>query len=114
MIFLGQLWKNWKNSRYSKLKNRDFERNEWKYGKLKKWIIPDEGVEGNIEDQDSGYVLGLSGNMVILEEKNASAIDNQIWLRSKANSKGFFLVKNPATGKVLTVLNKDTLTIRGM
>ena len=44
MIFLGQLWKNWKNSRYSKLKNRDFERNKWKYGKLKKWIIPDEGV----------------------------------------------------------------------
>ena len=115
--FLGQQWNHLKHSK--QLVNKNIGR-EWKYGK-KKWIIADEGTEGTIEDQDSGYVLGLvensntnAGTMVILQEKNASTIGTQTWLRTKANSEGFFLITNPATGKVLTALNKDNITIRGM
>ena len=75
----------------------------------KLWNLPSEGYEGHIEDQASGDVLGLwndataLGTMVGLEPKDQPLSDEQKWVRGIADVNGWFRLKNPCTGKVLSV-----------
>ena len=49
----------------------------------------------------------------ILKRKENTSVDSQIWIRSKANSTGFFTLKNKATGKLLTLTTSSRVTIAG-
>ena len=50
---------------------------------------------------------------VKLKLKENTSVDSQIWIRSKANIKGFFTLKNKATGKLLTAATSSQVTIAG-
>ena len=50
----------------------------------------------------------------ILKPKGNTSVNSQTWIRSKANSKGFFTLKNKATGKFLTLSSTSSgVTIAG-
>ena len=49
----------------------------------------------------------------ILKPKENTSVNSQVWIRSKANSKGFFTLKNKATGKLLTLTTSTRVTIAG-
>ena len=48
-----------------------------------------------------------------LKLKENTSVDSQIWMRSKANIKGFFTLKNKANGKLLTAATSSQVTIAG-
>ena len=84
------------------------------------WTLTAEESEGNIEDQLSGKVLGLLNNgteigtMVILESKKRSVCsEGQKWLRDVANEGGWFRLKNPLSGRVLTAQDQTIISITG-
>ena len=115
------------------LKNRikHFQGQQWKYngGKLENlagiwastanWELPSEGSTGKIKNVDRNMVLGaehnamVTGTKVIMEEmvKNSAG---QLWKIGDANSSGYFNITNPSSGKVLTAVATDKLTIEGM
>ena len=77
------------------------------------WSLPNEEGNGNIES--SGQVLGLRqkkdcsyGNVVKLQDRGEgfsgcnTTSDSEMWLRTKKDDLGFFLLQNLATGKYLT------------
>ena len=51
-------------------------------------------------------------NEVTLKGKNDTKADILTWLRGPANDEGFFTLKNPSSGKLLTRVNNDTLMIK--
>ena len=51
-------------------------------------------------------VLTISHDFEVTEEI-FSYKDDQMWKRKTANSNGYFILKNPATGKLLTAKFKD-------
>ena len=77
-----------------KLENRSIE--NWKYQDLT-WNLPDEGTEGNIEDQTSGKVLGIQNDEIVLEDKEVPLSDRQKWLRGTNDEDGWFSMKKPLT-----------------
>ena len=84
------------------------------------WTITAEGSEGNIEEQSSGKVLGLLndstdiGTTVVLESKKRSvSSDGQKWLRDIADVNGWFRLKNPLSGRVLTAQSSTVTAIAG-
>ena len=86
----------------------------------KAWTLTAEGSEGNIEDQLSGKVLGLLNNgteigtPVILESKKRSVCsEGQKWLRDAADEGGWFRLKNPLSGRVLTAQDQTIISIAG-
>ena len=85
----------------------------------KSWKIPTEGYDGQIEDQDSGEVLGLwndatvLGTMVGLEPKDQPLSDEQKWVRGIADADGWFRLKNPCSGRVLSVQTFSCVIIAG-
>ena len=86
----------------------------------KAWTLTAEGSEGNIEDQLSGKVLGLLNNgteigtLVILESKKRSVCsEGQKWLRDAADEGGWFRLKNPLSGRVLTAQDQTIISITG-
>ena len=86
----------------------------------KAWTLTAEGSEGNIEDQLSGKVLGLLNNgteigtPVILESKKRSVCsEGQKWLRDAADEGGWFRLKNPLSGRVLTAQDQTIISITG-
>ena len=86
----------------------------------KAWTLTAEGSEGNIEDQLSGKVLGLLnngteiGSHVILESKKRSVCsEGQKWLRDAADEGGWFRLKNPLSGRVLTAQDQTIISITG-
>ena len=89
----------------------------WKY--KSKMIVPNQLAEGFIEHKDSGLVLGIDKGQtdvevnVILEEKLIPTNKNQQWFRGMADSKGWFTLTDPISGKVLTLSNQDNMTISG-
>ena len=91
----------------------------WMY-QNKAWSIPSECYDGNIEDQDSGDVLGLlddataHGSKVVLEDKARTLIDGQRWVRGVADKTGWFKLKNPFSGRVLTSQTPSILIISGI
>ena len=90
----------------------------WMY-QDKEWHIPAESYDGGIEDQDSGDVLGLldnatvHGSKVDLQDKMRSLSEGQRWTRGIADRSGWFKLKNPLSGRVLTAQTSSTLTISG-
>ena len=86
----------------------------------KAWNIPAESYNGGIEDQGSGVVLGLldnatvHGSMVDLQDKMRSLSESQRWTRGLADRSGWFKLKNPISGRVLTAQTSSTLTISGI
>ena len=91
----------------------------WMY-QDKAWNIPAESYDGGIENQDSGDVLGLldnatiHGSMVDLQDKMRSLSESQRWTRDIADRSGWFKLKNPLSGKVLTAPTSSILTISGI
>ena len=84
------------------------------------WTITAEGLVGNIEEQSSGKVLGLLndgvdiGTSVILESKKRSVCsEGQKWLRSVADEHGWFRLKNPLSGRVLTSQSSSIIALTG-
>ena len=84
------------------------------------WTITAEGSVGNIEDQSSGKVLGLlndgkdMGTLVILESKKRSLCsEGQKWLRDMNDENGWFRLKNPLSGKVLTAQTSSIIALTG-
>ena len=93
---------------------------EWMYQE-KSWTITAEGSEGNIEDQLSGQVLGLVndvtdiGTLVVLESKKRSVCsEGQKWLRDVEDMNGWFRLRNPLSGKVLTAQTSTITALAGM
>ena len=86
----------------------------------KAWTLTAEESEGNIEDQSSGKVLGLLndgteiGTLVVLESKKRSVCsEGQKWLRDAADEGGWFRLKNPLSGRVLTAQDQTIISIAG-
>ena len=52
-------------------------------------------------------------NEANLKPKENTSVNSQTWIRSKANSKGFFTLENKATGKLLTLTTSSQVTIAG-
>ena len=111
--FVGQLWKL---TNEMKLINKN---GNWMHDNLA-WTITAEGSEGNIEEQSSGKVLGLLndatdiGTPVGLESKKRSvSSDGQKWLRDIADVNGWFRLKNPLSGRVLTAQSSTVIAIAG-
>ena len=73
-MFLDQLWKYDSATKILENKNGD-----WMH-LSNTWILPAEGAEGNIKDDSTGQVLGLSndttasGTEVVLEAKDISTL----------------------------------------
>ena len=68
-------------------------------------------------DKGTSKVLGLfvldstiDGTKVLLENSDKSA--EQMWYRSVSNSKGYFTLKNPMTGKFLTASSPKTTSMK--
>ena len=90
---------------------------------INKWIIPNEGETGYIEDIDSGSVLGLlddststtttGDKIVVFVTKDDTFPDGQNWSRGKTDSNGYFTLQNPTTKKFLTASSSDSLKIKG-
>ena len=108
----GQLW------RFTTEMNLMNKNGSWMY-QDKVWNIPAESYNGGIEDQDSGDVLGLlddatvHGSKVDLQDKMRSLSESQRWTRGTADRSGWFKLKNPLSGRVLTAQTSSTLTISG-
>ena len=89
------------------------------------YSLPNEEQNGNIESTDK--VLSLKqkqdcsyGKRVKLQERGKSSRsgcnstnESEMWLRTKADDEGFFLLKNLATGKYLTANNDDKFIVTG-
>ena len=89
------------------------------------YSLPNEEQNGNIESTDK--VLSLKqkrdcsyGKIVKLQERGKSSRsgcnstnESEMWLRTKADEEGFFLLKNLATGKYLTANNDDKFIVTG-
>jgi len=94
------------------------------------WELPSEGSTGKIKNVDRNMVLGkvlveptlvlgvehnamVTGTKVIMEEmvKNSAG---QLWKIGDANSSGYFNITNPSSGKVLTAVATDKLTIEDL
>ena len=113
-IFPGQ---RWKFNDDMKLMNKN---SNWLYQE-NSWTITAEGSEGNIEDQSSGKVLGLFNNntelgtMVVLEPKKRSvSSEGQKWLRDLADESGWFRLRNPLSGRVLTAQTPTITALAGI
>ena len=79
--------------------------------------LPVEGAKGYIEALDD-EVLGVVDlnnpySEVKLEAKIIPISEEQNWHRGNANENGWFLLKNPHTGKVLTKVGNSYTTIDG-
>ena len=68
----------------------------------------------------SGNVLGINvdpadkyGNKIQLQPKNESSSDGQKWVREQDVGNGWFPLKNPNSGKILSALNESSLVARG-
>ena len=77
---------------------------EWKYQDIK-WVIPDEDTEGCVEDQDSGKVLTILDDKIVLEDKDEPLSDRQKWFRGVKDGDGWFSLKKPLT---YTIPDEDT------
>ena len=113
LVLIGQLWKL---NDDMKLINKN---GNWIY-QDNTWTITAEGSVGNIEDQSSGKVLGLLndgkdvGTLVILESKKRSLCsEGQKWLRDMNDENGWFRLKNPLSGKVLTAQTSSIIALTG-
>ena len=86
---------------------------------INKWIIPNEGETGYVEDIDSGSILGLidttaaGDKTVAFVVKDDTLTDGQNWSRGTTDSNGYFTLQNPATKKFLTATSSDSLWIKG-
>ena len=93
----------------------------------KTWSFPNEESNGHIES--SGEVLGLRqkkdctyGNFVKLQKRGTKSVGcnatsgSELWLRTKADDLGYFLLQNLASGKYLTATThkKKNLIVTGM
>jgi len=88
--------------------------------------LPKEEQNGNIES--SNKVLSLKqkrdcsyGTLVKLQERGRSSRENcnstnnsEMWLRAKADDKGFFQLQHLTTGKYLTARSNDKFDVSGM
>ena len=89
---------------------------KWKFTE-KTWFIPEEQSHGSINDYSTGLVLGDMGDgtdSVVLQEQSNPLSDGQIWTRSTYDEDGFFTLKNPSSGRVLTSSSITSITAKGM
>ena len=60
--------------------------------------------------------MGLNvpaGNEIQLQPKNESSSDGQKWVREQDVGNGWFPLKNPNSGKILSAINESSLVARG-
>ena len=81
------------------------------------WVIPTVGTPGTIQNTVKGASGYLSvnentdaGSVVVEEELDSSDVGQQ-WETSANDGSGFFTLKNPNSGLVLTMKTANTLTI---
>ena len=70
------------------------------------WTIPTEDKEDYIkvtQGLNSGKVLAVSGEDVVLEDITENSKSSHLWIKGSENSDGYFSLKNKETGKYLTV-----------
>ena len=68
--------------------------------------IPTEDKEDYIkvtQGLNSGKVLTISGEDVVLEDIAENSKSSQMWIKGSENSDGYFSLKNKKSGKFLTV-----------
>ena len=70
-----------------------------------KWSLPDEDTEGYVEDQDTGKVLTILDDKIVLEDKDEPLSDRQKWFRGVKDGDGWFSLKKPLT---YTIPDEDT------
>ena len=87
-----------------------------------KWLrdMNDENGWFRLKNPLSGKVLGLMndgkdmGTLVVLESKKRSLCsEGQKWLRDMNDENGWFRLKNPLSGKVLTAQTTSTIALTG-
>ena len=68
----------------------------------------------------SGNVYGINvdpadtnGNEIQLQPKDESSSDGQKWVREQVDGNGWFPLKNPNSGKILSAINESSLVARG-
>ena len=54
-----------------------------------------------------------NGNEIQLQPKDESSSDGQKWVREQDVGNGWFPLKNPNSGKILSALNESSLVARG-
>ena len=66
------------------------------------FTIPDEGVEGYIEEKGTSKVLGIVADSMNVElQTKIEENENQMWKRSAGDANGWFSFTNEKSGKVL-------------
>lgn len=55
----------------------------------------------------------IKGTKVILETRDEQKRVGQEWFRSKLDSKGWFTLNNPISGRYLTAINSNSTAITG-
>ena len=82
------------------------------------WTIPTEDKEDYIkvtQDLNSGKVLAVDGEDVVLDDKAVKSTSSQLWIKGPKNSDDYFWLKHKETGKFLTLafhkLNGDKTTL---
>ena len=53
------------------------------------------------------------GNKIQLQPKDESSSDGQKWVRDQDVGNGWFPLKNPNSGKILSAINDSSLVARG-
>ena len=83
-----------------------------------KWQLPDGGKTGTVANTNSAKYLSVNyatdpGSEVV-EEALDTDDPGQQWQRSAEDSSGYFTLKNTKSGKFLTAVSADKLTIESM
>ena len=100
VLFTAQLWRLTNESKLESLYS-----SSWEFDN-KTWTIPTEDKEDYIkvtQGLNSGKVLAVSGEDVVLEDITENSKSSHLWIKGSENSDGYFSLKNKETGKYLTV-----------
>ena len=65
-------------------------------------------TEGCVEDQDSGKVLTILDDKIVLEDKDEPLSDRQKWFRGVKDGDGWFSLKKPLTYTIPAGQDEDT------
>ena len=84
-----------------------------------KWLLPDGGEKGIISNKNSDKYLSIKdndpGSEVVEEALNPNTLANaHEWQRSADDSSGYFTLKNSKSGRFLTAVTADKVTIEGI
>ena len=100
VLFTAQLWRLSNESKLESLYS-----SSWEFDN-NTWTIPTEDKEDYIkvtEGLNSGKVLAVDGEDVVLDDEAVKSTSSQLWIKGPKNSDGYFWLKHKGTGKFLSL-----------